>query len=97
MQNIEKLDMTRVSSKGQLVIPKDIRERMKLKEGSILAVVPYGDMVVLKKVDNKISEEDVRTLRRVDEAWEDIEKGRYKKARVEDFLKKLRTWRSETR
>lgn len=97
MESIKKLDMTRVSSKGQLVIPQDIRERMKLKEGSIVAVASYGDMVVLKKVDSKISEEDVKTLKRVDEAWEDIENGRYKRTRAEDFFNKLRAWRSETR
>ena len=42
--------MTRVSSKGQVVIPGLIRERLGLSDGSRLLVFGEGDTIILKKV-----------------------------------------------
>ncbi len=42
--------MTRVSSKGQVVIPGLIRERLGLAGGSRLLVFGEGDTIILKKV-----------------------------------------------
>lgn len=93
MQNIiEKMEIARVSSKGQLVIPQDIRQKMKIKEGSLIAVASYGDMVLLKKVKKFINDEDMQSLKLVEEAWEDIEKGRYKTASLDEFLRQAREW-----
>ncbi len=39
---------TRMSSKGQIVIPETIRKQMNLKEGDQFVVVGEGDMVILK-------------------------------------------------
>jgi RNA polymerase-binding transcription factor DksA len=36
--------------------------------------------------------EDRKTLRLVEEAWEDIEKGRYKICSKEAFFNKLKRW-----
>jgi AbrB family looped-hinge helix DNA binding protein len=44
------LEMTRVSSKGQVVIPGLIRERLGLTDGSRLLVFGEGDTIILKKV-----------------------------------------------
>jgi antitoxin PrlF len=44
------LEMTRVSSKGQVVIPGLIREKLGLKSGSQLMVFGEGDTIILKKV-----------------------------------------------
>ncbi|MBI4405785.1 MAG: AbrB/MazE/SpoVT family DNA-binding domain-containing protein [Deltaproteobacteria bacterium] len=41
---------TRMSSKGQVVIPGDIRKRLKLKEGANFVVLGERDTVVLKLV-----------------------------------------------
>lgn len=32
-----------ITSKGQVTIPKDVRERMNLKEGDVIAFVPMED------------------------------------------------------
>jgi len=40
---------THVSSKGQVVIPQEIRERLHLKEGSELDVEVEDDRLVLRK------------------------------------------------
>jgi len=36
--------------------------------------------------------EDLRTLKLIEEAWEDVEKGRYKSYHKEAFLKELKKW-----
>src|SRR5437879_11814614 len=45
------LEMTRVSSKGQVVIPGLIRERLGLTGGSRLLVFGEGDTIILQKVE----------------------------------------------
>ena len=44
-------DITKVSSKGQVVIPREIREQLGLKEGDSLQIEKVGDLVVLKKIE----------------------------------------------
>jgi AbrB family looped-hinge helix DNA binding protein len=44
--------VTTIDKAGRVVIPKEIRERMSLKENSILLVVETpGDALILKKLD----------------------------------------------
>ena len=47
MEEIE--DMTKVSSKGQVVIPKEIRERLGILPGEKIIVITRGEEIVLKK------------------------------------------------
>ncbi len=44
------LATTKMSSKGQVVIPEDIRKRLKLKTGSQFVVVGDNDVVILKAI-----------------------------------------------
>ncbi len=44
------LDMTRMSSKGQVVIPEKIRKRMGLTGGSEFVVIESGGAIVFKAV-----------------------------------------------
>ena len=45
-----KLEITSMSSRGQVVIPFDVREQLGLKEGEKFIVVGEEDIVILKKV-----------------------------------------------
>jgi AbrB family looped-hinge helix DNA binding protein len=57
---METLATTRMSSKGQVVIPESIRKRLDLKEGAQFLVVGEGDVVILKMVTPPdISEFDI--------------------------------------
>ena len=47
---IVKLATTKMSSKGQVVIPEDIRKRLRLKPGSRFVVVGDRDVVILKEI-----------------------------------------------
>ena len=86
------LEYARASSKGQVVIPTKIRRKLKIADGSILAVAAQDDMIVMKKVDSKITAEDLKTLHLIDEAWKDIEMGRYKERSKESFFTELKQW-----
>lgn len=47
---MEALATTRMSSKGQVVIPEDVRGRLKLEPGVRFVVVGEGDVVILKTI-----------------------------------------------
>ena len=47
---MNKLEITSMSSRGQVVIPLDIREQLGLKEGEKFVVVGENDTVILKKI-----------------------------------------------
>lgn len=47
---MENLDVTRMSAKGQVVIPGDIRQAMDLAPGTKFVVVGEGDTVILKRI-----------------------------------------------
>jgi AbrB family looped-hinge helix DNA binding protein len=41
---------TKMSSKGQVVIPEDIRKRLKLKKGAKFVVVGDRDVIIFKNI-----------------------------------------------
>ena len=48
---METLATTRMSSKGQVVIPESIRKQLNLQEGAQFVVVGNADVVILKVVE----------------------------------------------
>ena len=90
---MESPELTKMSSKGQIVIPTDLRKKMQIKEGTIFAVSAKKDILILKKLDTEMKAEDLRTLKLLEEAWDDIAKGRYKVATVDDFFKEMAKWK----
>jgi len=51
------LATTKMSSKGQVVIPEDIRKRLGFKAGSQFVVVGENDVVILKAISPPSMEE----------------------------------------
>ncbi len=47
---MESLATTRMSSKGQVVIPEEIRDRLGLKAGTQFVVIGNRDVVILKAI-----------------------------------------------
>lgn len=47
---MDKIEVTSMSSRGQIVIPTDIRAQMGLKEGEKFIVLGEDDTVILKKI-----------------------------------------------
>lgn len=50
-------ETTKVSSRGQVVIPRSVRDKVDLKEGEVLVVFGEGDTIVLKRVQVPDEEE----------------------------------------
>ena len=45
------IDMTKVSEKGQIVIPKDVRDKLGLKAGSKLIIIATSDLMIIQKAE----------------------------------------------
>lgn len=56
------VETIRMSSKGQLVIPQDIREEMHAQEGTVFMVVGSKDTIILKKIITPSREELIKNL-----------------------------------
>lgn len=85
-------EFVKTSSKGQVVIPSKIREELDIHDGSVFLVTTQNDMIVFKRVKTDITPEDLKTLKHVEEAWDDIENGRYKIRSKDDFFKEFNKW-----
>jgi len=85
------IDITKMSSKGQVVIPQELRRD--INEGDKLVVIRNNDQIILKRADkfDKQIEEDIIIAKRVEAAWKDIEEGKFKRMSSEDFLKEIRS------
>ena len=59
------VEITKMSSRGQIVIPQEIRQEMHLKEGSAFAVIASNDLLLLKKISTPTKEEILLKLERL--------------------------------
>jgi AbrB family looped-hinge helix DNA binding protein len=50
------MNIGKMSKKGQIVIPKDIRERFEIKPGDAVIFKIQGDKIVLEKIQERMSE-----------------------------------------
>jgi NMD protein affecting ribosome stability and mRNA decay len=69
-----------------------ISQRLGITEGSIFAVSARKNLIVLRKLETGMKAEDLRTLKLIEEAWEDIDKGRYKVYSKNAFFKEFKKW-----
>jgi AbrB family looped-hinge helix DNA binding protein len=60
------LELTRLSQKGQVVIPTQVRRKMGLKEGTKFLVVGLEDIIVLRRL--QLSEEKLKLKKLLAEA-----------------------------
>lgn len=88
------VEVVKLSSRGQLVIPEDMRECLHLKKGEKLLLVERGGVILMKPVKTVGKElaTDLIALARAEEAWVDIEEGKAKKMPKKEFLKELAKW-----
>jgi len=84
--------MTKMSSKGQVVIPVEMREG--INEGDKLVIIQNEDQLILKKASklDKNFEEDLEFAKRTEEAWKRHDQGKFKRMGFDDFLKEIKKW-----
>lgn len=86
-------ELTRVSSKGQLVIPTDIRKQLRIHEGDVFAAASFDhNLMILKKIKNPLLKKDIAIVKDVEKAWEEIESGKCKTMEKGAFLKEFKKW-----
>ena len=83
------MEITKLSSKGQVVIPEKIRKDF--KPGTPFLVTEVNDLIILKEIPG-ITKAELETFKSIKKAWDDIEAGKAKKLSVEEFLKELKRW-----
>ena len=86
---MSEMEITRLSSKGQIVIPKDLRKLLGLKEGALFAMYGEGDTLVLKKLDVPSEDEFEEILRKASKI------AKKKKITKKDIMKYISELRSE--
>ena len=66
------MELTKISSKGQIVIPHKLRVDLNIEEGSILAIDKMKDVIIIKKINEDL-------VSQFKEGLEDLKLGRIKR------------------
>jgi AbrB family looped-hinge helix DNA binding protein len=66
------MEIAKLSSKGQIVLPMKIREELDLQEGSILAVDIMKELIIIKKIN-------VDLVNQFNKSLDDVKKGKVKR------------------
>ena len=85
------VDIVTMSSKGQIVIPQDVREELQAHTGTIFAVIGSKDTIVLKKITTPNREELIKDLGNIaKEGRKRAEKLGIKETDVPELVNKIR-------
>ena len=86
------VDLTRMSSKGQIVIPQDMRKGF--AEGDKFVIIKSDNQLILKPVRNvsRNFAEDVEFAKRTIASLERYERGKFKSMNDKEFLAELEKW-----
>jgi len=89
---MNKISITRMSSKGQIVIPSDMREG--IEEGDKLVIIRNKNQIILKKEKDFSDqlEEDMEFAKRTEEAWKRIEAGEFISINSENLFEEMEKW-----
>jgi AbrB family looped-hinge helix DNA binding protein len=89
---MEEIAITRISSKGQVVIPLEMRRG--LKEGDKMVIMKNDGQIILKKADefSKTLEEDLEFAKRTEEAYKRHERGESIEMDADEFMKEMKKW-----
>ena len=59
------VETTKMSSKGQIVIPQEIREELNAEEGTVFAVMSSNNTIILKKIEKPSKEALIEDLKNI--------------------------------
>ncbi len=80
--------MTRLSEKGQIVIPNELRKQMGLREGTRFIVMGLEDTIVLRKLE--LPQERMRLKRLLERSRKMAEQVGFTEKEVDRLMKKLK-------
>ena len=85
------VETTKMSSRGQIVIPQDIREGLNAAEGTVFAVVGNKDTIVLKKIETPSKDKLIKELQVIaKDGKKRLEDRGIKESDIPDIIKKSR-------
>ena len=84
-----KMEITRLSTKGQIVIPESVRKGF--EPGSSFKVIRKGDLIVLKEVE-QFTKEEIAEMKELDKIWKNIDEGNCKSYSVDAFFEEMKKW-----
>ena len=84
--------LTKISSKGQIVIPTELRNDIEI--GEKLLVIKGDNQFIIKRAKDldKHFQDDLEFAKRTDRALKRYEKGLFKEKSGDEFLKELEKW-----
>lgn len=82
------IDLTRLSNKGQIVIPNEMRKRMGLKKGMRFLVMGLDDTIVLRKLE--LSKERVRLRQLLEKSRKKAEKVGFTEKEIDKLIHSIR-------
>jgi len=83
------MEITKLSTKGQIVIPEKIRKG--IEEGTPFVVTRKDDLIILKKVEG-LTDEEIKEMEELDKIWEDIDNGNCETYTEKEFFEKMKEW-----
>jgi len=89
---METISMTKMSSRGQIVIPLNMRKN--LKKGESLIIMKNDNQIILKKASD-FSEnirEDLEFAKRTEEAFRRVRNGEFIKVDSENLFEEMDKW-----
>jgi len=89
---MENINITKMSSKGQIVIPQDMRKE--IKEGEKLIIIAVEGKLILKKA-NDLDEnfkEDLEFAKRAGDAFKRIEDGKFISIDSKNISEEMDKW-----
>jgi len=82
------VDMTRLSERGQIVIPNEMRKRMGLKEGTRFVVMGLDDTIVLRRLE--LSEEKIRLKKLLEKSRKKAKNVGFTEKEIEKLVQAVR-------
>lgn len=58
----------KMGTKGEFVVPKPLRIDLNIKPGNILKIMEIDNMMIVKKVDTRITDKEVLLVREINKA-----------------------------
>lgn len=87
------VSMVKVSSRGQIVIPKDIMKELSVREGDKLLVISKNKNILLKKIEMNVFEKSLESV--LEPMWKKAEKKKLTERDVEEAIKTVRKRKAE--
>ena len=83
------MEITKLSTKGQVVIPESLRKD--LSSGTAFIVSKQNDLIVLKRIEG-LTKQEMKEMKELDKIWKEIDSGKCESYTEKEFFKKMKEW-----